>query len=108
LNKYLLENLPLKFAIIFALVASILFSIYNSESNNLFISFVFYFQFFLKYCKILYIFITDAFDFDLCYDVLRKLKSGKGVELPIYDFKTHSRYNSFLVYTIYCAKYYED
>ncbi|XP_063902015.1 uridine-cytidine kinase-like 1 [Zophobas morio] len=33
----------------------------------------------------------NAFDFDLCYDVLRKLKSGKGVELPIYDFKTHSR-----------------
>eukprot|EP00123_Amoebidium_parasiticum_P021063 comp60933_c0_seq1/m.47879 comp60933_c0_seq1/g.47879 ORF comp60933_c0_seq1/g.47879 comp60933_c0_seq1/m.47879 type:complete len:482 (-) comp60933_c0_seq1:80-1525(-) len=33
----------------------------------------------------------DAFDFDLCYQTLKELKEGKSVELPVYDFSTHSR-----------------
>lgn len=34
---------------------------------------------------------VDAFDFDLCVETLKKLKKGKKVEVPIYDFTTHSR-----------------
>ncbi|KAJ3126341.1 Uridine-cytidine kinase-like 1 [Nowakowskiella sp. JEL0407] len=33
----------------------------------------------------------DAFDFDLIFDTLQKLKSGSSVTIPNYDFKTHSR-----------------
>lgn len=33
----------------------------------------------------------DAFDLELMADVLRKLKEGKKVEVPIYNFVTHSR-----------------
>lgn len=33
----------------------------------------------------------DAFDFDLLADTLRRLKSGKKAEVPIYSFSTHSR-----------------
>ena len=33
----------------------------------------------------------DAFDFDLLIETLRKLKEGKRVEIPIYNFVTHSR-----------------
>ncbi|XP_029452196.1 uridine-cytidine kinase-like 1 isoform X1 [Rhinatrema bivittatum] len=33
----------------------------------------------------------DAFDFDLLVNVLRKLKTGKSVKVPVYDFTTHSR-----------------
>lgn len=33
----------------------------------------------------------DAFDFDLLIETLRKLKEGKRVEVPIYNFVTHSR-----------------
>ncbi|GAB0090431.1 Uridine kinase [Sergentomyia squamirostris] len=33
----------------------------------------------------------DAFDLDLMIDVLRKLKDGRKVEVPIYNFITHSR-----------------
>jgi uridine kinase len=33
----------------------------------------------------------DAFDYDLVVDTLQKLKMGKNVQVPIYDFKTHSR-----------------
>lgn len=33
----------------------------------------------------------DAFDFDLLVTVLRKLKKGKSVKVPVYDFTTHSR-----------------
>ena len=33
----------------------------------------------------------DAFDIDLMVDVLRKLKEGRKVEVPIYNFVTHSR-----------------
>jgi len=34
---------------------------------------------------------VDAFDFDLCVATLKKLKQGKKVDVPIYDFTTHSR-----------------
>ncbi|XP_065843109.1 uridine-cytidine kinase-like 1 [Oscarella lobularis] len=33
----------------------------------------------------------DAFDFDLLIDTLKKLKEGKNVQIPIYDFTTHKR-----------------
>ncbi|XP_078069093.1 uridine-cytidine kinase-like 1 isoform X1 [Mustelus asterias] len=33
----------------------------------------------------------DAFDFDLIIHTLRKLKKGKSVKVPVYDFTTHSR-----------------
>ncbi|KPP76052.1 uridine-cytidine kinase-like 1-like [Scleropages formosus] len=33
----------------------------------------------------------DAFDFELLVIVLRKLKKGKSVKVPVYDFTTHSR-----------------
>jgi uridine kinase len=33
----------------------------------------------------------DSFDFDLLIETLRKLKEGKRVEVPIYNFVTHSR-----------------
>lgn len=33
----------------------------------------------------------DAFDFDLIYETLVRLRNGKSVEVPIYDFTTHSR-----------------
>ncbi|XP_075384391.1 uridine-cytidine kinase-like 1 isoform X1 [Tenrec ecaudatus] len=33
----------------------------------------------------------DAFDFDLIVATLKKLKQGKSVKVPVYDFTTHSR-----------------
>uniref|UniRef100_UPI00398EAD41 uridine-cytidine kinase-like 1 n=1 Tax=Pristiophorus japonicus TaxID=55135 RepID=UPI00398EAD41 len=33
----------------------------------------------------------DAFDFDLIIHTLRKLKKGKSVKVPVYDFTTHNR-----------------
>ena len=33
----------------------------------------------------------DAFDFELLIKTLRRLKSGKKVDVPIYNFVTHSR-----------------
>lgn len=33
----------------------------------------------------------DAFDIDLMVDVLRKLKEGRKVDVPVYNFVTHSR-----------------
>ncbi|KRZ78850.1 Uridine-cytidine kinase-like 1, partial [Trichinella papuae] len=33
----------------------------------------------------------DAFDFDLLYQTLIRLKEGKRVEVPVYNFSTHSR-----------------
>ena len=35
--------------------------------------------------------IADAFDFELIAETLRKLMQNEPVEIPIYDFKTHSR-----------------
>ena len=34
---------------------------------------------------------TEAVDMDLLVDTLHKLKEGKHVEIPIYDFATHAR-----------------
>ena len=33
----------------------------------------------------------DSFDFDLIYKTLEMLKKGKQVNIPIYNFTTHSR-----------------
>ncbi|KNC81344.1 uridine-cytidine kinase-like 1 [Sphaeroforma arctica JP610] len=33
----------------------------------------------------------NAFDYDCAVETLKKLREGKGVELPVYDFSTHSR-----------------
>lgn len=33
----------------------------------------------------------DAFDLELMIDVLRKLKEGRKVEVPVYNFVTHAR-----------------
>lgn len=33
----------------------------------------------------------DAFDFELLHDILQRLKDGKKVEVPVYNFVTHSR-----------------
>ncbi|KAJ7391116.1 Uridine-cytidine kinase-like 1 [Desmophyllum pertusum] len=33
----------------------------------------------------------DSFDADLAVNILKKLKEGKSVQVPVYDFKTHSR-----------------
>lgn len=35
----------------------------------------------------------DAFDFDLLISTLQRLKEGRKVEVPIYNFVTHSREN---------------
>lgn len=37
----------------------------------------------------------DAFDFELLIETLKKLKEGKRVEVPIYNFVTHSREKRF-------------
>jgi uridine kinase len=39
----------------------------------------------------------DALDNDLLVHHIRKLKSGGAVELPLYDFKTHTRLNETLL-----------
>ena len=33
----------------------------------------------------------DAFDFELMLEVLKKLKEGRKVEVPVYNFVTHAR-----------------
>lgn len=33
----------------------------------------------------------DAFDMDLLLEVMKKLKEGRKVEVPVYNFVTHSR-----------------
>lgn len=33
----------------------------------------------------------DAFDMDLLLEVVKKLKEGRKVEVPVYNFVTHSR-----------------
>jgi uridine kinase len=35
--------------------------------------------------------IVDAFDYDLLFTTLQNLKKGIKVDVPIYDFATHSR-----------------
>ncbi|RCN28293.1 phosphoribulokinase/uridine kinase family protein [Ancylostoma caninum] len=36
----------------------------------------------------------NAFDFDLLFEVLTRLREGKNCEVPVYDFTTHSRDNN--------------
>jgi len=36
-------------------------------------------------------FLQDAFDFKLLKDTISRLKEGRKVEVPIYNFVTHSR-----------------
>ena len=38
-----------------------------------------------------HILLLEAFDLDLLVDTLQKLKEGKHIEIPIYDFTTHAR-----------------
>lgn len=33
----------------------------------------------------------DAFDFELLISILRKLKKGKSIKVPVYDFTSHCR-----------------
>ena len=33
----------------------------------------------------------DAFDYDLLFETLKRLKAGKSVEIPSYNFNTHAR-----------------
>lgn len=33
----------------------------------------------------------DAFDFELLINVVRKLKKGKSIKVPVYDFTSHCR-----------------
>jgi len=35
----------------------------------------------------------DAFDFELCYEVIKKLLTRQETEIPIYNFKTNTREN---------------
>jgi len=44
----------------------------------------------------------DAFDFDLLFETVQRLRGGKSAVIPHYDFKTHSRVPS-LSKTIYGA-----
>ncbi|KAL7670898.1 hypothetical protein ACOME3_005814 [Neoechinorhynchus agilis] len=40
----------------------------------------------------------SALDFDLCVETLRSLKHGRSVDVPVYDFKTHSRVSTRRLY----------
>lgn len=37
-----------------------------------------------------------AFDFELLVSTLRKLKQGKSVKIPVYDFTTHMRHKDWV------------
>ena len=41
-------------------------------------------------CSVYVCVSADAFDMDLLVETLQKLKEGKHVEIPIYDFSTHA------------------
>ncbi|RKP26725.1 uracil phosphoribosyltransferase-domain-containing protein [Syncephalis pseudoplumigaleata] len=43
----------------------------------------------------------DAFDYEVMVECVRKLRQGKSVEIPVYDFSTHSRLNK--TQTVYGA-----
>lgn len=43
----------------------------------------------------IFVFILDAFDFDLLMETIFRLKQGKSVTIPYYDFTTHSRLEEF-------------
>ena len=38
----------------------------------------------------------DSFDFDLLYEDLLKLNQTKSINIPVYDYKTHTRTNKVL------------
>ena len=40
-----------------------------------------------------------AFDLDLLVETLQKLKEGRHVEIPVYDFSTHARAKYKVTYT---------
>ena len=42
----------------------------------------------------------NAFDIDLLVETLKRLKSGKKVEIPLYNFTTHSREKQTVSMTI--------
>lgn len=42
----------------------------------------------------------DAFDFHLLTHTLRKLKQGKSVKIPVYDFTTHGRQKDWVRWTL--------
>ena len=44
----------------------------------------------------------DAIDFALLISHLKKLKSGSKIDMPVYDYKTHTRTGEF--FTIYPKK----
>ena len=39
----------------------------------------------------------NAFEFDLLYKDLKKIKDSKKINIPIYDYKTHTRKNKFRI-----------
>lgn len=49
----------------------------------------------------------DAFDMDLLLEVLIKLKEGRKVEVPVYNFVTHSRETNTVSKYVndYCEQY---
>lgn len=42
-----------------------------------------------------------AFDFELLVATLRKLKLGKSVKIPVYDFTTHKRQKDWVSRLVY-------
>lgn len=42
----------------------------------------------------------DAFDMDLLLEVVKKLKEGRKVEVPVYNFVTHSRETNTVSYIV--------
>jgi len=42
-------------------------------------------------CKFQFAEIADAFDYESFEQSTRELKAGNPVDIPVYDFKTHSR-----------------
>lgn len=43
----------------------------------------------------------DAFDFELLVNVLRKLKKGKSIKVPVYNFTSHSRRKEWVRHSHY-------
>ena len=43
-----------------------------------------------------------AFDFELLVATLRKLKKGKSVKIPVYDFTTHNRHKDWVSNATHC------
>ena len=43
---------------------------------------------------------SDAFNNDLILQTLRDILAGKKCEIPVYDFKTNSRYMLYVLYNV--------